>query len=120
MIAGWLIKEGGTWLITEKGIDEKYANELKFAQEEQAELPNVKLAYQQPFTQKDDLDLARENHSNVILELQKIKENIGYVSEWQPMELGLYKAQKASIVSQSEQVRSFNDKVGIAGAPSFE
>ncbi len=85
----------------EKGITEKYHNEINQNQKEQTELTNTKTAYDKEFDLKDELTLARENHTNVILELQKMKDNSEYISTWQPITIEEYKSNQGQNLAKT-------------------
>ena len=52
--------------------------------QEKAELETVNSALGQDFPQQEELTLARENHSAVIRELQRMQDDSSYVSTWTP------------------------------------
>ena len=67
-----------------KGLDESIEIQRKAARQETAELATVNAALEKEFLQKDELVLARENHSAVIRELQRMQDDPNYVSTWEP------------------------------------
>ena len=54
------------------------------ARRETAELKTVQAALGKEFPQKDELTLVRENHGAIIRELQRMQDEQGYVSTWEP------------------------------------
>jgi hypothetical protein len=67
-----------------KGLDESVEAARETARRETAELETVKAALGKEFPQKDELALVRENHGAIIRELQRMQEEPGYVSSWEP------------------------------------
>ena len=67
-----------------KGLDESIEAQRAKARQESAELETVKAALGKEFPQKEALALARENHGAVIRELQRMQDDAGYVSTWEP------------------------------------
>lgn len=67
-----------------KGLDEAVEAQRENARQELAELETVKAALGKEFPQQDELALARENHGAVIRELQRMQNEPGYVSTWEP------------------------------------
>lgn len=67
-----------------KGLDEAMEAYRATARRESAELETVKAALGKDFPQKDELTLVRENHGAVIRELQRMQDDSGYVSAWEP------------------------------------
>ncbi|MDR2572932.1 MAG: SLOG family protein [Desulfovibrio sp.] len=68
----------------EKGLAQAFETYKANTRLELAELETVKAALGQEFPQKDDLVLTRENHGAVMRELQRMQNESGYVSEWEP------------------------------------
>ena len=67
-----------------KGLDESITMQRENARQEKAELETVNSALGQDFPQQEELTLARENHSAVIRELQRMQDDSSYVSTWTP------------------------------------
>ena len=67
-----------------KGLDEAVETQRENARQEKAELETVKAALGKEFPQQEELALARENHSAVIRELQRVQDDSSYVSTWTP------------------------------------
>ena len=67
-----------------KGLDESIERQRENARQEKAELETVKAALGKEFPQQEELALARENHSAVIRELQRMQDDSSYVSTWTP------------------------------------
>lgn len=67
-----------------KGLDEAVETQRENARQEKAELETVKAALGKEFPQQEELALARENHSAVIRELQRMQDDSSYVSTWTP------------------------------------
>ncbi len=78
----------------EKGFDDKLMSDKQVHEREKAELPNVQAEMVKPFTQADELNLVRENHSAVLRELKKMQEDVEYVSEWKPKTLEEFKVER--------------------------
>lgn len=70
-----------------KGFDEVIIAQREQASKEKAELATVNTALGKEFPQKAELELVRQNHSDVMRELQRMQNEPGYVSEWQPKTL---------------------------------
>lgn len=68
-----------------KGFDEEISAQRERTQQEKAEVDTIYAALGKEFPQKTELDLVRENHAAVIRELQRMQDDDGYVSEWQPI-----------------------------------
>jgi hypothetical protein len=68
----------------EKGLTQAIETYRANAGRELAELETVRAALGQEFPQKDELALVRENHGAVMRELQRMQNEPGYVSEWEP------------------------------------
>lgn len=67
-----------------RGLDEAVETQRENARQEKAELETVKAALGKDFPQQEELALARENHSAVIRELQRMQDDSSYVSTWTP------------------------------------
>ena len=67
-----------------RGLDEAVETQRENARQEKAELETVKAALGKEFPQQEELALARENHSAVIRELQRMQDDSSYVSTWTP------------------------------------
>lgn len=67
-----------------RGLDEAVETQRENARQEKAELETVKAALGKNFPQQEELALARENHSAVIRELQRMQDDSSYVSTWTP------------------------------------
>lgn len=67
-----------------KGLDDAVETQRENARQEKAELETVKAALGKEFPQQEELALARENHSAVIRELQRMQDDANYVSTWTP------------------------------------
>ena len=67
-----------------KGLDEMVEAQRENARRDTAELDTVRTALGKEFPQKDELALVRENHGAIIRELQRMQEDTGYVSTWEP------------------------------------
>ena len=67
-----------------RGLDEAVETQREKARQEKAELETVKAALGKEFPQQEELALARENHSAVIRELQRMQDDSSYVSTWTP------------------------------------
>ena len=67
-----------------KGLDEAVEAQRENARRDTAELDTVRAALGKEFPQKDELALVRENHGAIIRELQRMQDDAGYVSEWEP------------------------------------
>ena len=67
-----------------KGFDEVMDASRENARRETAELETVKTAMGKEFPQRDELALIRENHGAIIRELQRMQEEPGYLSAWEP------------------------------------
>lgn len=65
-----------------KGLDDAVEAQRENSRQEKAELETVKSALGQEFPQQEELALARENHSAVIRELQRMQDDANYVSTW--------------------------------------
>ena len=66
------------------GLDEAVEVQRENTRQEHAELETVKDALGKEFPQQEELALARENHSAVIRELQRMQDDASYVSTWTP------------------------------------
>ena len=62
----------------------KELDEVMEVQRETARLDTVRAALEKEFPQKDELALVRENHEAIIRELQRMQDDAGYVSTWEP------------------------------------
>ena len=67
-----------------KGLDDAVETQRENARQEIAEMETVKAALGKEFPQQEELALARENHSAVIRELQRMQDDSSYVSTWTP------------------------------------
>ena len=67
-----------------RGLDEAVETQRENARQEKAELETVKATLGKEFPQQEELALARENHSAVIRELQRMQDDSSYVSTWTP------------------------------------
>ena len=67
-----------------RGLDDAVETQRENARQEKAELETVKAALGKEFPQQEELALARENHSAVIRELQRMQDDSSYVSTWTP------------------------------------
>lgn len=67
-----------------RGLDDAVDTQRENARQEKAELETVKAALGKEFPQQEELALARENHSAVIRELQRMQDDSSYVSTWTP------------------------------------
>lgn len=67
-----------------KGLDDAVETQRENARQEKAELETVRTALGKEFPQQEELALARENHSAVIRELQRMQDDSSYVSTWTP------------------------------------
>ncbi len=67
-----------------KGLDETVEAARENARRETAELQTVQATLGKEFPQKDELALVRENHGAIIRELQRMQDEQGYVSTWEP------------------------------------
>ena len=67
-----------------KGLDGTIEKARETAKRERAELETVHAALGKDFPQQEELALVRENHSAIIRELQRMQDDSGYVSEWEP------------------------------------
>lgn len=67
-----------------KGLDDAVETQRENARQEKAELETVRAALGKEFPQQEELALARENHSAVIRELQRMQDDSSYVSTWTP------------------------------------
>lgn len=67
-----------------KGLDEAVETQRENARQEKAELETVRAALGKEFPQQEELALARENHSAVIRELQRMQDDSSYISTWTP------------------------------------
>lgn len=67
-----------------RGLDEAVETQRENARQEKAELETVKAALGKEFPQQEELALARENHSAVIRELQRMQDDSSYVSTGTP------------------------------------
>ncbi|MDR2821021.1 MAG: DEAD/DEAH box helicase family protein [Desulfovibrio sp.] len=84
----------------DKGLEQAFETYKTNVSRELAELETVKAALGQEFPQKDELALTRENHGAVMRELQRMQNEPGYVSSWEP------KAELHQTVSQSPDAAS--------------
>lgn len=66
------------------GLDDNIKAQREKAAQEKAELQTVNLALGKDFPQKEEVELARENHAAVIRELQRMQDDVSYVSQWTP------------------------------------
>ncbi len=97
--------------LLEKGLDARHQQDVKYAQKDIENLPNMREAFNRGFEHQDELSLARKNHENVILELQKTKEDKSYVSEWQPMTLEEYRKQSSEATMQNSSPADSQTKI---------
>ena len=67
-----------------RGLDEAVETQRENALQEKAEQETVKAALGKEFPQQEELALARENHSAVIRELQRMQDDASYISTWTP------------------------------------
>lgn len=67
-----------------KGFDEAMEKFRETCRHEKAELETTREALGREFPQKEELTLARENHSAIIRELQRMQDDASYVSHWTP------------------------------------
>lgn len=67
-----------------KGLDEAMETYRQNASREKAELETVTAALNKDFPQMAELAVVRENHGAVMRELQRMQDDSGYVSEWEP------------------------------------
>lgn len=67
-----------------KGFEEAMEKFRETCRHEKAELETTREALGREFPQKEELTLARENHSAIIRELQRMQDDASYVSHWTP------------------------------------
>ena len=67
-----------------RGLDEAVEASREIARRETAELETVNAALGKGFPQMNELTLVRENHGAVMRELQRMQDDAGYVSTWEP------------------------------------
>ncbi|MDR2744703.1 MAG: DEAD/DEAH box helicase family protein [Desulfovibrio sp.] len=84
----------------DKGMEQAFQTYKGNVERELAEMETVKTALGQDFPQKDDLALTRENHGAVMRELQRMQNEPGYVSAWEPKEALSDTHEKAPAVAQ--------------------
>jgi N12 class adenine-specific DNA methylase len=82
-ISGWFQRMDN---FLDKGLEQAFQTHKGKIEREIAELATVQAALGQDFAQKDELDLTRENHAAVMRELQRMQNEPGYISTWNPKE----------------------------------
>lgn len=80
-LSGWFQRMDN---FLDKGLDLSFQAYKGNVERETAELATVKSALGQEFAQKGELDLTRDNHAAVMRELQRMQNEPGYVSTWEP------------------------------------
>ena len=68
----------------DKGLAQSFQTYQTNVRREIAEIDTVNAALGQEFPQKEELALVRENHGAVMRELQRMQNEPGYVSSWEP------------------------------------
>ena len=99
-----------------KGLDEAVETHRKNARQERAELETVNAALGKEFPQQEELALARENHSAVIRELQRMQDDSSYVSTWTP-KTSLTDEQQTVMEAPPKEERGKEDSI-VAAPPA--
>ena len=99
-----------------KGLDEAVETHREKARQERAELETVNAALGKEFPQQEELALARENHSAVIRELQRMQDDSSYVSIWTP-KTSLTDEQQTVMEAPPKEERGKEDSI-VAASPT--
>ena len=99
-----------------RGLDEAVETQRENARQEKAELETVKAALGKEFPQQEELALARENHSAVIRELQRMQDDSSYVSTWTP-KTSLTDEQQTVMEAPPKEERGKEDSI-VAAPPA--
>lgn len=99
-----------------KGLDEAVETHRKNARQERAELETVNAALGKEFPHQEELALARENHSAVIRELQRMQDDSSYVSTWTP-KTSLTDEQQTVMEAPPKEERGKEDSI-VAAPPA--
>lgn len=93
-----------------KGLEEGMEKFREKCRQENAELETVREALGREFPQMAELRLARENNSAIVRELQRMRDDAGYISAWVPKTLpkeadtGREEAGQAASASQPQKI----------------
>ena len=98
-----------------KGLDDAVEAQRENARQERAELETVNAALGKEFPQQEELALARENHSAVIRELQRMQDDASYVSTWTP-KTSLTDEQQTVMETPPKEERGKEDSIVVAPA----
>ncbi|KAA0178843.1 helicase [Cupriavidus gilardii] len=91
------------------GIEEDIENVEFGYQREREELAKVKRELSKPFAQSRELELARKNNAEVMVELRKMQDDPQYVSTWQPATID-------SVPTATDDLFAENDPLAVERA----